>query len=159
VAIEGHHSGLEGFTLIELMIVVAIIGILAAISIPMYANLVAKSQEGTTKSNLGTIRSAMAIYFGDNEGIYPMDNLDSLATGGKYLQVIPNATLPQTQGNIGHGVHSGVNSGAFPTNITDVGGGVNAWAYDNSGTSDDFWGGVVVNCTHTDIRGAVWTTY
>jgi len=55
------HKMNKGFTLIELMIVVAIIGILAAIAIPQFANLVAKSQEGRTKANLGTIRSALSF--------------------------------------------------------------------------------------------------
>ncbi len=67
------HKMSHGFTLIELMIVVAIIGILAAIAIPQFANLVAKSQEGRTKANLGTIRSALSIYYGDSEGWYPTE--------------------------------------------------------------------------------------
>ncbi|MBI3565196.1 MAG: prepilin-type N-terminal cleavage/methylation domain-containing protein, partial [Elusimicrobia bacterium] len=61
----------KGFTLIELMIVVAIIGILAAIAIPKFAELIRKSGEGASKGNLGSIRSALSIYYGDMEGTYP----------------------------------------------------------------------------------------
>src|SRR5437764_14353001 len=94
----------RGFTLIELMIVVAIIGILAAIAIPQFANMVAKAQEGATKGNLGTLRSALSIYYGDTEGVYPVDNLSVLTTSQKYLQGIPTAALPKTTNNsTGHG--------------------------------------------------------
>src|SRR6266851_1041081 len=96
----------KGFTLIELMIVVAIIGILAAIAIPQFANLVSKSQEGATKGNLGTIRSALSIYYGDSEGWYPAiagtTNLATLTFGSRYLQTVPNANLPKTTNSVGH---------------------------------------------------------
>lgn len=48
----------KGFTLIELMIVVAIIGILAAIAIPQYQNYVAKSQVSRVMSEVGSLRTA-----------------------------------------------------------------------------------------------------
>ena len=63
--------GIFGFTLIELMIVVAIIGTLAAVAIPKFSNLLRKSKEGATKGNMGRIRSSLSIYYGDMEGAYP----------------------------------------------------------------------------------------
>src|ERR1700757_554473 len=91
-----------GFTLIELMIVVAIIGILAGIAIPKFSKLIAKGNEASTKGNLGAIRSALSIYYGDMEGWYPIDTLVSLTTAGRYLQVIPNSDLPRTSNSSGH---------------------------------------------------------
>src|ERR1700730_6560701 len=111
------HKMTKGFTLIELMIVVAIIGILAAIAIPQFANLVAKSQEGRTKANLGTIRSALSIYYGDSEGWYPTDTLASITTAGRYLQNIPNADLPKTTNSTGHSAISTVVSGVAATDV------------------------------------------
>ena len=67
-----------GFTLIELMIVVAIIGILAVVAVPKFADLINKSKEGATKGSLGSVRAALTVYYGDQEGQYPVDALTSL---------------------------------------------------------------------------------
>ena len=59
----------EGFTLIELMIVVAIIGILAAIAIPNFLKFQLRSKTGEAKANLAAIRTAEEGYFSEY-GIY-----------------------------------------------------------------------------------------
>src|SRR5688500_14694006 len=112
-ALMVHIKSKKGFTLIELMIVVAIIGILSAIAIPQFANMVAKSQEGASKGNLGTIRFALSIYYDDTEGYYPMGAattaLPSLVTGQKYLKTFPPANAPRTPNNQGHSASNTVN--------------------------------------------------
>ena len=55
----------KGFTLIELMIVVAIIGILAAIAIPNFLKFQAKSKQSEAKSNLGAIYTGQLAFFGE----------------------------------------------------------------------------------------------
>lgn len=59
-------KGQKGFTLIELMIVVAIIGILAAIAIPNFLRYQAKSKQSEAKTNLSGIFTSQTSYFGDN---------------------------------------------------------------------------------------------
>ena len=135
-----------GFTLIELMIVVAIIGILAAIAIPKFAELIRKSNEGASKGNLGSIRSALSIYYGDMEGVYP-DDPNSLTTNGKYLAAIPKSKAP----NYHPDSSMFTNGDGSPT---DSGG----WNYNNV-VGDANFGTVFVNCTDTDTKGSVWTSY
>src|SRR2546422_8912997 len=69
-----HIKGDRGFTLIELMIVVAIIGILAAIAIPNFMTYQAKARQSEAKVNLGGIFTTATSYFAEN-------NTFSVATG------------------------------------------------------------------------------
>jgi len=60
----------KGFTLIELMIVVAIIGILAALAIPNFLRFQARAKQSEAKTNLGSIYTAYIAYF-SREDTYP----------------------------------------------------------------------------------------
>ena len=141
----------SGFTLIELMIVVAIIGILAAIAIPKFAQLIRKSGEGAAKGNLGAIRSSLSIYYGDMEGQYPT-NLAGLTVAGKYLSVVPVAKAPSYHPD----TSVETDGAAAVTNAVDGTNGL--WAYNNT-AADANIGNMLVSCTHTDTKGSVWTTY
>jgi len=79
-----------GFTLIELMIVVAIIGILAALALPKFASLLEKSREAATKGNQNALRGAISIYYGDNEGVNPEFVFTTFEyTFSRYLDKLP----------------------------------------------------------------------
>jgi prepilin-type N-terminal cleavage/methylation domain-containing protein len=59
-------SSEQGFTLIELVIVIVILGILAAVAIPKYEDMQEQARSATLKGQLGSIRSAVAIQYGRN---------------------------------------------------------------------------------------------
>ena len=140
----------EGFTLIEIMIVVAIIAILAAIALPKIEEAVRRSVEGKTKANLAVLREAIVAYAGDHDGP-PTDDLTSLVSGG-YLKEIPWAEEPPYH-PLGNGVCPGPISAATLDPCR------NAYAYDNNPADGGGWGDVVLTCTHLDLHGNPWSSY
>lgn len=132
----------------ELMIVIAILGMLSVIAAGKFTELVAKSKDGYTKGALGNIRSALAVYYADNIS-YPADDLSSLTADGKYLNILPKAKLPNTGHPDTASVATGASTGSF---ITDAGG----WAYDNN-SLDTGWGSINVNCGHKNTKDETWS--
>lgn len=79
----------SGFTLIELVMVIVIIGVLSAIIVPNFVDYVGKSGASSTKANLSIMRTAIQAFRGDNNGTYPANDLANLVSGG-YLPEIPD---------------------------------------------------------------------
>lgn len=153
----------KGFTLIELMIVVAIIGILAAIAIPKFADLIRKSNEGATKGNLGSLRSALSIYFADNDGVYIVGTNSTVETVfpteivPKYMKAIPSAYAA--------GIHA-KSAAVIGNNYLSAGFDTGSWGYDGSNSAilvtasgHNGWGELWVGCTHTDTKSKTWSAY
>ena len=138
------HRKSKGFTLIELMIVVAIIGILAAIAIPRFANLIDRAREARTQGNLGSVRSAMAICYGATDGTWPATIAAMVPT---YIDAVPGVLLP-----------SAMHGQVAPGDSTEaaVAGDVGNWFYNGAAAV----GGVVnVNCTHPSSAGPLVNTW
>jgi general secretion pathway protein G len=83
---RSERCGEGGFTLVELMIVMTIIGLLAAIAIPSYIQSVKRAKEAVLREDLHTIRTAIDSYTVDKEKA--PQGLDDLVQSG-YLKSIP----------------------------------------------------------------------
>lgn len=84
---------IAGFTLLELIVVIAVIGILAAIAMPALKNVPRRATESVLKNNLRTMRDVIDQYMGD-KGNYP-PSLEALVEEG-YLRRVPNDPITKS---------------------------------------------------------------
>ncbi len=83
----GNRTRPRGFTLVELLVVMAIIALLLALAVPRYFRSVTRAEETVLRENLTLIRDAVDKYYADNAK-YPPD-LQELVTK-RYLRKVPD---------------------------------------------------------------------
>jgi len=115
----------RGFTLIELVIIIAVLGIIAAVAIPKYVDMISDAKESACKGALGGLRSAVSIYYANTAlktGAATWPPLDSMRTVGVVMaQSIPPNPY-QSESNAPDSIVTGVTKG---TPVGSRGG----WAY------------------------------
>ena len=138
--------GVRGFTLLELMIVVMVIGVLVSVAVPRISMSIRKANEAATLGKLRSLRTAIQLYYAGTEGTFPADLTPFTTPGSKYyVKITPLYTAA-------HGNSSNV---AYPP-AYDAAGDQGSWAYVALGGDA---GRVWVSCTHTDVKNAVWNQY
>ncbi len=95
----------KGFTLMELMIVIVIIGVLAAIGVPAYKGYTVKAKEAACKAQRRTVQTAVGMYYADRDA-YP-GALDAANLGG-YIDNIAGLAKCPADGTTGYTLVDGV---------------------------------------------------
>jgi general secretion pathway protein G len=133
----------KGFTLIEILIVVIILGILAAIVIPQFSGASTQARTSSLQTTIATLRSQIALYklqhgdtlpdltanSGNNWTLLTATSTYNSSTYGPYMQDIP--TNPLSNGFV---VANGTSSGGFQTGFDFV------YDYSSGSGSGNIWG-------------------
>jgi prepilin-type N-terminal cleavage/methylation domain-containing protein len=120
-----------GFTLVELVVVVMILGILVAIALPRVVNISGDATDNATRQSLGTLRDAIDTFASQNAGAWPGDDEADFKAD---LQIYLRGPFPKCP--VGDGIADGVKVISAGTALFGAGeagtAALNMWAYDNS---------------------------
>lgn len=123
----------KGFTLVEIILVIVLIGILGAIIVPKFAGQTDKARVAAVKANVETLRSAIRLYQSNNDGALPSDlSTDLVST---YIKAIPEESITPSSA------------------VKAANDGTGGWVYDSA------TGEVTVNLAGSDANGDPYADY
>ena len=127
------QSGQGGFTLIELVIIIVVLGILSAVAIPKYQNITSEAKEASCRAALGGLRSGITIYYANQAvttGTAAWPTLSVLETTDSVMIHAMPKNPYQLDANAPDSIVTGVTKGTI---VGSRGG----WAY--LATSGEIW--------------------
>jgi hypothetical protein len=133
------NSRTRGLTVVEIVIMLAVLAVVGALTFPKFRTMLYASREGRTKTGLGDLRGAISIYYSDNFGVYPADDGTPDARLAQYIVPAYIKAMPKVE--LKH-LHPGELT-TVQDRFTDAG----DWMYEVLN------GFVAVNCGHTDTKG------
>jgi prepilin-type N-terminal cleavage/methylation domain-containing protein len=147
----------KAFTIAELVIVVCIIGILAALVIPLFQNQASMARAAAAKDNLRILRSAIELYAAQHKGVAPgyENNTAGDALNQEYFRLQTTVTehympkLPENSFNNLSTIQMIADGVAFPTTAT----GTYGWIYQAA------TGMIRLDWTGTDDKGVAYIDY
>jgi prepilin-type N-terminal cleavage/methylation domain-containing protein len=126
----------SGFTLVEILMVVVILAVLAAVIIPRFTGYADRGAESTTKANLQTLRSGLQAYYVTHNNSWPASTLASLlTTNGGTMDVLPKEAILNLN------------------KIVNTADGTGGWHYDTTSHS------IAPNLTGNDSTGVAFSAY
>ena len=140
----------NGFTLIELVVVVMIIGILAAIVAPKVVKMTQTASDNSARQTLTVLRSSIDSYAAANNGTFPtLTGSGATAFLSSYLRspTFPNCPVGQASGT------NSIATQATGAELSGNGDGTTAWKFDTSS------GEIIINSNSTDHAGVQYSTY
>ncbi|MDR1188358.1 MAG: prepilin-type N-terminal cleavage/methylation domain-containing protein [Bifidobacteriaceae bacterium] len=151
VTVRGNRGQDRGFSLVELLIVVIIIGVLAAIAIPLFLSQRAKAQDAQTLNDVTVIGQELSAYWTEENAAAPTIRLEdgpvagertwhllpngvSAVTTANYLETLLDAASPNValglSGNTDHGLYQNAGTNRYDWCF---------WAYNPRGKEKGYW--------------------
>lgn len=136
----------KGFSLVELIVVIAIMAVLVGVLAPQFMGYVEKSREATDIQNLDSVRTQVEAYCADHENVTAV-TVAIAATGTTATATVTSGTAPSTNDIIGTSENTALKSNRITALSATFTVSTNTWAYTLTGTNLFY----AVNAAGTEI--------